>query len=109
MSRESEWIQTIVQGDFPDDVEFLEGSLPNHVIVEWQVVGSDDAPRRNAPFVVVIDPEAIERYEKSNHSEQSRIAARVCEILDHRREHYDPNGSVDVAEAFVVLIDEGDL
>ncbi|BCL93915.1 hypothetical protein ACNRBS_03275 [Ralstonia pseudosolanacearum] len=109
MSRESEWIKVILHSEFPDDVEFREGSLPNHVIVEWAVVGPDDAPRRNAPFVIVIDPEALNRYEASNDGEQARIEKRVCEIVARRRVHYDPDGPIDVVAAFVVQIDEGDL
>jgi len=30
-------------------------------------------------------------------------------MVKHRRDDYDPDGRVDVAEAFVVQIDEGDL
>jgi hypothetical protein len=55
------------------------------------------------------DPEAIDRYEMKNDSEQARIVAKVCEILEHRRERYDLNGPVDVIEPFVFRIDEGDL
>ncbi|CAB3782334.1 hypothetical protein [Paraburkholderia caffeinilytica] len=109
MSRESEWIEAILQGEFPDDVEFQEGSRPNHVVVNWVVVGPDDAPRRNAPFVVVVDTEAIDRYDSSNGVEQARIEARIREIVGHLRRRYDPNGPVDVATPFVVQIDEGDL
>jgi hypothetical protein len=107
MSRESEWVKFVFHEEFPSDVEFLEGSAPNHVIVEWQVVGPDDAPRRNTPFVIVIDTEAIDRYESSNQLEQMRIASRIREIVQHRGGHYDPSGQVD--EPFVVEIDEGDL
>ncbi|QCP51713.1 hypothetical protein FAZ95_09345 [Trinickia violacea] len=109
MSRESEWVKTVLHEALPSDVEFLEGSAPNHVVVEWQVVGPDDAPRRNAPFVIVIDTNAIDRYERSNPPEQTRIASRIREIVQHRGAHYDPSGPVDVAEPFVLEIDEGDL
>ena len=109
MSRESEWVKAVLHEAFPFDVEFLEGSAPNHVVVEWQVVGPDDAPRRNAPFVIVIDTEAIDRYESSNQREQTTIALRIREIVQHRGAHYEPSGPVDVAEPFVVEIDEGDL
>ena len=109
MSRESEWVKFVLHEEFPSDVGFLEGSAPNHVVVEWQVVGPDDAPRRNAPFVIVIDTEAIDRYESSNQREQTRIASRIREIVQHRGVHYEPSGPVDVAEPFVVEIDEGDL
>ncbi len=109
MSRESEWIEAILRGELPHDVEFQEGSRPNHVVVNWVVVGPDDAPRRNAPFVIVVDPEAIDRYDSSNGEEKARIEARVCEIVGHRRRNYDPKGPVDVATPFVVQLDEGDL
>jgi hypothetical protein len=109
MSRESEWVKFVLHEEFPSDVEFLEGSVPNHVVVEWQVVGPDDAPRRNAPFVIVIDTEAIDSYERSNQREQTRIASRVREIVQHRGVHYEPSGPLDVVEPFVVEIDEGDL
>jgi hypothetical protein len=109
MSRESEWIKFVLHEEFPSDVEFLEGSVPNHVVVEWQVVGPDDAPRRNAPFVIVIDTGAIDRYESSDQRGQMRIASRVREIVQHRGVHYEPSGPVDVAEPFVVEIHVGDL
>jgi hypothetical protein len=109
MSRESDWIEAILRDEFPDDVEFLESSRPNHVVVNWSVTGPDDAPRRNAPFVVVIDSEAIDRYDSSNGGEKARIEARICEIVTHRRQSYDPNWPVDVVVPFVVQIDEGDL
>jgi hypothetical protein len=109
MSRESEWVKLVLHEEFPSDVEFLEGSAPNHVVVEWQVVGPDDAPRRNAPFVIVIDTEAIDRYESSDERERTRIASRIREIVQHRGGHYEPSAPVDVAEPFVVEIDEGDL
>jgi hypothetical protein len=109
MSRESEWVKFVLHEEFPPDVEFLEGSAPNHVVVEWQVVGPDDAPRRNAPFVIVIATEAIDRYENSNQRDQTRIASRIREILRHRGAHYEPSSPVDVTEPFVVEIDEGDL
>jgi hypothetical protein len=109
MSRESEWVKFVLHEEFPSDVEFLEGSAPNHVVVEWLEVGPDDAPRRNAPFVIVIDTEAIDRYESGNLREQSRIASRIREIVRHRGVHYEPSGPVDVSEPFVVEIDEGDL
>jgi hypothetical protein len=109
MSRESEWIKSLLHEEFPSDVEFLEGSVPNHVVVEWQVVGPDDAPRRNAPFVIVVDMEAIARYENSNQQEQTRMASRIREIVQHRGAHYEPSGPVDVVEPFVVEVDEGDL
>ncbi|CAJ9610013.1 hypothetical protein [Burkholderia pseudomallei] len=109
MSRESKWIEAILHREFPENVEFLAGSRPDHVIVKWEVVGPDHAPRRNAPFVVIVDPEAIDRYEASDEREQARIEARVCELVEHRRQRYDPNGPTNVAAAFVVEIDEGDL
>lgn len=109
MSRESEWIKFILNGNFPFDVEFGEGSKPNRVIVEWEVIGSDGAPRRNAPFVIVINPDAIDRYESSSDPEQARIETRVREIVAARRANYDPNDPVEVAESFVVEIDEGGL
>ncbi|MGU7773204.1 hypothetical protein ACV229_23885 [Burkholderia sp. MR1-5-21] len=109
MSRESEWLEFVLHDDFPPDVEFEEGSRGNHVIVEWQVVGSDDAPRRNAPLVVVIDSDAIDRYERSDVSEQTRIERRVREIVSKHLENYDPSGPVAVPDPFVIKIDEGDL
>jgi hypothetical protein len=109
MSRESEWVKFVLHEEFPSDVEFLEGSAPNHVVIEWQVVGPDDAPRRNAPFVIVIDTEAIDRYESSNQPEQTRIASRIRDIVQHRGVHYEPSGPLDAVEPFVVEIDEGDL
>jgi hypothetical protein len=109
MSRESEWVKFVLHEEFPSDVEFLEGSSPNHVIVEWQAVGPDDAPRCNAPFVIVIDTKAIDRYERNNQQEQLRIASRIREIVQQRGARYDPSGPVDIAEPFVVEIDEGDL
>jgi hypothetical protein len=109
MSRESEWLDHVLHNDFPSDAEFYEGSKPDHVIVEWEVVGSDDAPRRNAPFVIVMDPDAIDRYDGSNDPERARIATRIREIVAARRAHYDPNGPVEVSEPFVVELDEGDL
>jgi hypothetical protein len=109
MSRESEWVKSLLHEEFPSDVEFLEESVRNDVVVEWQAVGPDDAPRRNAPFVIVIDTEAIDRYENSNQQEQMRMASRVHEIVQHRGAHYEPSGPVDVVEPFVVEVDEGDL
>jgi hypothetical protein len=109
MSRESEWVEFVLRDDFPAEATFREGSRANHVIVEWEVVGADDAPRRSSPFVIVIDPEAIDRYEKSDPPEQARIKGRIREMVKHRRDDYDPDGRVDIAEAFVVQIDEGDL
>lgn len=109
MSRESEWIRLVLEEDFPSDVEFLEGSVPNHVVVEWQVVGPDDAPGRNAPFVIVIDPAVIDRHERSNPPEQARIVSRLREIVQQRGVHYQPSGPLDVATPFVVEIGEGDL
>jgi hypothetical protein len=53
--------------------------------------------------------EAIDRYEKSDPPEQARIKGRIREMVKHRRDDYDPDGRVDIAEAFVVQIDEGDL
>jgi hypothetical protein len=32
MSRESEWVKFVLHEEFPSDVEFLEGSAPNHVL-----------------------------------------------------------------------------
>ncbi|WP_180736895.1 hypothetical protein [Paraburkholderia sp. PGU19] len=92
-----------------EHAQFREGSRSNHVVVEWQVVGSDDAPRRNAPIVIVIDPEAIDRCENGALGEQSRIESRIREIVERRCGHDDPNGHVDVIELFVVRIGEGDL
>jgi hypothetical protein len=109
MSRESEWVKLLLYEDFPSDVEFLEGSAPNHVVVEWPAVGPDDAPRCNAPFVIVIDTKTIDRYESSNQSEQARIASRIREIVQQRGAHFVAAGPVDVAEPFVVEIDDGDL
>ncbi|WP_322093582.1 hypothetical protein [Paraburkholderia bannensis] len=109
MSRESDWIEAILRGEFPDDVEFQEGSRPNHIVISWTVVGPDDAARRNAPIVIIVDAEAIDRYDTSNDGERARIEARVCEIVGHRCRSYDPNGAVDVSMPFVVEIDEGDL
>ncbi|RQS75507.1 hypothetical protein DID96_03550 [Burkholderia sp. Bp8963] len=109
MSRESEWLEFVLHDDFPPDVEFQEGSRSNHVIVEWEVVGPDDAPRRNAPVIIVIDADAIDRYENSNASEQTRIEGRVREIVANRIGHYNSLGPVEVADAFVIQIDEGDL
>jgi hypothetical protein len=109
MSRESEWVKLLLYEEFPSDVEFLEGSAPNHVVVEWPVVGPDDAPRCNAPFVIVIDTKMIDRYENSNPSEQARIASRIREIVQQRGAHFVPSGPVDVVEPFVVEIDEGDI
>jgi hypothetical protein len=109
MSRESEWVKFVLHEEFQSNVEFLEGRAPNHVVVEWQVVGPDDAPRRNAPFVIVIDTGAIARYESSNQQEQTRIASRIREIVRHRGVHYEPSGPVDLADPLVLEIDEGDL
>jgi hypothetical protein len=109
MSRESEWVKLLLCEEFPSDVEFLEGSAPNHVVVEWPVVGPDDAPRCNTPFVIVIDTKTIDHYENSNPSEQARIASRIREIVRQRGAQFVPSGSVDVAEPFVVEIDERDL
>ncbi|MFP3187202.1 MAG: hypothetical protein RXR52_35715 [Paraburkholderia sp.] len=109
MSRESEWVEFALRGDFPAEAEFREGSKPNHIIVEWEVVGADDAPRRNSPFVIVIDPDAIDRYERSDQRKQGRIRRRICKIVEHQRRYYEPDGPVDVFEPFIVQIDEGDL
>ena len=109
MSRESEWVKFVLHEEFPSDVEFREGSAPNHVVVEWQAVGPDDAPRCNAPFVIIIDTEAIDRYESSNQQEQTRIASHIRQIVQHRGVHYEPSGPAEIAEPFVVEIDEGDL
>lgn len=109
MSRESEWIEATLHREFPEYVEFREGSRSNHVIVEWEIIGPDDAPRRNAPFVIIIDPAAIDRYEHGNQREQARIKAVVCEIVRRRINDYDPHGPVCVPEPFVVEIEEGDL
>ncbi|WP_233859240.1 hypothetical protein [Paraburkholderia sp. HD33-4] len=109
MSRESEWVKFVLHEEFPSDVEFLEGSVPNHVVVEWPVVGSDDAPRHNAPFVIVINTELIDRYESSNQQEQTGIASRVREIVQQRGAHYEASSPADIVEPFVVGIDEGDL
>jgi hypothetical protein len=109
MSRESEWVKLLLHEEFPSDVEFLEGSAPNHVVVEWPAVGPDDAPKYNAPFVIVIDTKAIDRYENGNPSEQARMASRIREIVQQRGAHYEPFGPADVVEPFVVEIDEGDL
>ena len=64
---------------------------------------------RNAPFVIVIDTEAIDRYESSNQPEQTRIASRIRDIVQHRGVHYEPSGPLNAVEPFVVEIDEGDL
>ncbi|MDN7671292.1 hypothetical protein QZM22_01840 [Burkholderia oklahomensis] len=109
MSRESEWLDFILHDDFPSDVEFLEGSRSNHVIVRWQVAGRDDALRRNAPMVIVIDFDAINRHETGNATEQARIERRIREIVALRMVRYDPLGPVDVPDPFVIQIDEGDL
>jgi len=109
MSRESEWVKFVLQNEFPSDVEFIEGSSPSHVVVEWPAVGPDDAPRGNTPFVIVIEPKAIDRYDRSNPQEQMRIASRIREIVQQRGAHYDPSGPLDVAEPFVVEIGEADL
>ncbi|WP_321799782.1 hypothetical protein [Burkholderia sp. BCC1988] len=109
MSRESEWLEFVLYDDFPPGVEFQEGSRGNHVIVEWEIVGADDAPRRNAPLVIVIDTDAIDRYEAGDASEQARIERRVREIVERRIAQYDPEGPVAVPEAFVIQLDEGDL
>jgi len=109
MSRESEWVKLLLYEAFPSDVEFLEGSAPNHVLVEWPAVGADDAPRCNAPFVIVIDTKTIDRYENSNPSEQARIASRIREIVQQRGAHFVSSGPADVTEPFVVEIDESDL
>ena len=109
MSRESEWLKFVLHHEFPSDVEFIEGSSPNHVVVEWLAVGPDDAPRGNTPFVIVIDTKAIDRYERGNQQEQMRIASRIREIVRQGGAHYDPSGPLDVTEPFVVEIDVGDL
>ncbi|ALX12115.1 hypothetical protein P350_11470 [Burkholderia cepacia JBK9] len=109
MSRESEWLEFVLHDDFPSGVEFLEGSRSNHVIVEWEIVGPDDAPRRNAPLVIVIDADAIGRHEAGNTTEQARIERRIRDIVAGRIAQYDPAGSIAVAKAFVIQIDEGDL
>ncbi|WP_233853925.1 hypothetical protein [Paraburkholderia sp. HD33-4] len=109
MSRVSEWVKLLLREEFPSDVEFLEGSAPNHVVVEWPGVGPDDAPRCNAPFVIVIDTKTMDRYDNSNPSEQARIASRIREIVQQRGAHFVASGPVDVVEPFVVEIDEGDL
>ncbi|KVU84454.1 hypothetical protein WK76_24830 [Burkholderia ubonensis] len=109
MSRESEWLEFVLHDDFPPDVEFQEGSRSNHVIVEWEIVGPDDAPRRNAPLVIVIDNVAIDRHETSNAREQARIEKRVREMVANRLAHYDQRGPIEVPDAFVIVIDEGDL
>jgi hypothetical protein len=109
MSRESEWVKLLLHKEFPSDVEFLERSVPNHVVVEWPLVGPDDAPRCNAPFVIVTDTKTIDRYENGNPSEQARIASRIREIVRQRGADYNPFGPVDVAEPFVVEIHEANL
>ncbi|WP_434667213.1 hypothetical protein P5W99_38505 [Paraburkholderia sp. A3BS-1L] len=73
------------------------------------MVGPDDAPGRNTPFVIVIDPAAIDRHERSNPPTQARIASRIREIVQERGVHYQPSGPVDLATPFVVEIGEGDL
>ncbi|WP_143285305.1 hypothetical protein [Burkholderia cenocepacia] len=58
MSRESEWLEFVLHDDFPNDVEFLEGSAENHVIVKWEIVGADDTFREtliNEPVVRITD------------------------------------------------------
>lgn len=109
MSRVSEWVKFVLHEEFPSDAEFLEGSVPNHIVVEWPVVGSDDAPRHNAPFVIVINTQVIDRYESSNQQEQMEIASRVRAIVQHRGAHYQASAPVDVVEPLIVEIDEGDL
>jgi hypothetical protein len=109
MSRESEWVKLLLCEDFPADVEFLEGSAPNHVVVEWPAVGPDDAPRCNAPFVIVVDTKAVDRYERSDRSEQARMASRIRAIVRQHGAHFVALGPADVAEPFVVEIGERDL
>ncbi|MCA3783131.1 MAG: hypothetical protein IOC39_34740 [Burkholderia sp.] len=99
-------MEFVLHDDFPDDVEFLEGSAENHVIVKWEIVGANDTFRRNAPFVIVIDRQAIDLHDASNSRGQTRIERRVRELVEHRRQHYAPDGPVDVAIPFIVEIDE---
>ena len=95
MSRESEWVKFVLHEEFPPDVEFLEGSAPNHVVVEWQVVGPDDAPRRNAPFVIVIDTEAIDRAQVPHVVEDGCLkGAVVGGVAGHYAGHHAVVGAV---------------
>ncbi|NPT61557.1 hypothetical protein GNZ13_45295 [Paraburkholderia sp. 5N] len=41
MSRESEWVKFVLHDEFPSDVEFLEGSAPNHSLSRLTRVTSD--------------------------------------------------------------------
>jgi hypothetical protein len=109
MSRASDWLESTLFEDFPDDAEFAEGSNANHVIVRWTITDAAGRERRNAPFVIIIDQAIIDVWDGSNEHRQSEIESRVQQIFATRRAHYDESGPVAVPRAFEVHLDEGDL
>jgi hypothetical protein len=46
MSRASDWTESVLLDDCPEDAEFIESGNANHVIVTWQVNSENGQKRR---------------------------------------------------------------
>ncbi|GAB3085564.1 hypothetical protein [Cupriavidus yeoncheonensis] len=108
MGRAAEWLENALEGTdvFPRGAKFDESGAEGHVRVSWTIEERGER-RRNAPIVVLIDAALVERWENASEHEQERIFNRAVEILDARLATYDPNGRVDVPDAFLIDLDEG--
>jgi len=108
MTREVNWIKSEVSQVFPPGAEFRVGNGPTHVVVQWGI-HDDGNTRRNAPLVIIIDPDVVARWNSEGPRERDRIAARVRDVIQSGLMGYDPAGPLAVPQAHEIFVDEGDL